>query len=68
VKEDEVMQCGYVQTRQAVRASMRMHPNIAKMRVSSCRWTDGNSVNGQRPLAASKAVRKDVMAVTELSG
>jgi len=67
-KEDEAMQRGYARTRQAVRASVRMHPNIAKMRVGGCRWTDGDSVNRQRPLAASKAVGKDVMALTELGG
>jgi len=67
-KEDEATQRGYAQTRQAVRASVRMHLNIAKTRVGGCRWTDGDSVNGQHPLAASKAVGKDVMAVTELGG
>jgi len=68
VKEDKAMQHRYAQTRQAVRASVRMHPNIAKTRVGSCRWTDGDSVNGQCPLAASKAVGKDVMVVMELCG
>jgi len=67
VKEDEATQHGYAWMRQAVRVSMRMHLNIAKTRVGGCRWTDSDSVNRQCPLAVSKAVGKDVMAVMELS-
>jgi len=51
-----------------VRTSMRMQLNVTKMRVSGCRWMDGDAVKQQLPLAASKVVRAVATVVTELSG
>jgi len=50
-----------------VRMSARMQLNVAKMRVGSCRWTDGDAVKGQLPLAVSEVVGGVVATVaTEL--
>jgi len=51
-----------------VRTSARTQLNVAKMRVGSCRWMDGDTVKGWLPLAASKVVGEVTMVATELGG
>jgi len=49
-----------------VRASVRMHPNIGKMKVCNCRWTDGDVVKGQISLGVDEIVGKEAALANEL--
>ena len=65
-KEDEATQHGCVWMRWMVRASVRMHPNIGKMKVCDCRWTDGDVVKGQISLGVDEIVGKEAALANEL--
>jgi len=68
MREDETMQRRDTRIRQAVTPvgmSARTQLNVVKMRVDGCRWTNGDAVKGQVPLAASEAVGEEATELCE---